>query len=171
MRAISLLALLCVGGCDAFLPGVWCDTARNLMWQEPPASGTFTLSEAQAYCNTLQLYDHDDWRLPTIDELRSLLRGCIPSCSVSVSCPSSSSLSCADGCLDGCFTSKGPGADGCYWDPALSGSCFDYWSSTEATDAGSSGPYYWNLAFDDGTLHYINTNDLAERVRCVRSGH
>ena len=41
-----------------------------------PAGTECTFVEAHAYCDQLFLAAFDDWRVPAIDELRSLVRGC-----------------------------------------------------------------------------------------------
>jgi len=48
------------------------DTSTGLMWQQDTAPD-MTWQEALAYCEGLDLGDHTDWRLPTINELRSLV--------------------------------------------------------------------------------------------------
>jgi hypothetical protein len=54
--------------------GTVTDTATGLMWQKETAPGAFSWNEALAYCENLTLAGHEDWRLPTIKELRSLVR-------------------------------------------------------------------------------------------------
>jgi hypothetical protein len=58
--------------------GTVTDNVTSLMWQQniPGTTVTpqsFTWSQALAYCPTLALGGHNDWRLPTITELVSLL--------------------------------------------------------------------------------------------------
>lgn len=48
------------------------DTATGLMWQQAEA-GDMTWEAALAYCETLQLASHDDWRLPNRNELQSIV--------------------------------------------------------------------------------------------------
>ncbi len=169
MRAPLLAALLGAAGCGVFLPGVWLDTTTGLMWEEPPNGDRMTITEAETYCAELTTDDHDDWRLPDIDELRSLIAGCtVDYCDVSTTCTSASSLDpCNTDCLEGCFDEKGPGQDGCYRNEVLSGSCYNTWSSTPATGSVSDD-YYWVIDFSDATFSYINANDLEQNVRCVR---
>jgi formylglycine-generating enzyme required for sulfatase activity len=53
-------------------PSTWKDPKTGLEWQcESP--GKMTWREAQAYAESLSLDDKDDWRLPTLAELESLL--------------------------------------------------------------------------------------------------
>jgi hypothetical protein len=53
--------------------GTVTDTVTGLMWQKAVAAGTFTQAQAVAFCPTLALATHNDWRLPTIIELTSLV--------------------------------------------------------------------------------------------------
>lgn len=52
------------------------DYATGLMWQKAGSDGFMTYSQAQKYVETLnrqRFAGYDDWRLPTIPELMSLL--------------------------------------------------------------------------------------------------
>jgi len=52
--------------------GTVTDKSTGLMWQQKTA-GSMTWKEAISYCEGLSLGGHDDWRLPNINELQSLL--------------------------------------------------------------------------------------------------
>ncbi len=41
-----------------------------------PIEGKMTFPEAQTYCDNLELNGKNDWRMPTVSELRSLIVGC-----------------------------------------------------------------------------------------------
>jgi hypothetical protein len=60
---------------DRFAQGdVVIDPARNLMWSRKPISTERkTFSEAEAACKACMLEGHTDWRLPTREELQSLV--------------------------------------------------------------------------------------------------
>jgi hypothetical protein len=53
--------------------GTVTDTVTGLMWQKAVAAGLFTQPKAVAFCPTLNLGTHSDWRLPTIIELVSIV--------------------------------------------------------------------------------------------------
>ena len=57
---------------EAHKPPTWKDPKTSLEWQcESP--GEMTWHEAQEYAKSLSLDGKDDWRLPTLVELESLL--------------------------------------------------------------------------------------------------
>lgn len=52
--------------------GTVTDTVTGLMWQQTEA-GEMTWEKAIDYCETLKLGGYDDWRLPNINELQSIV--------------------------------------------------------------------------------------------------
>ena len=53
--------------------GTVTDTATGLMWQQTGATSKKKWKDALSYCKNLSLAGYTDWRLPTIEELRSLV--------------------------------------------------------------------------------------------------
>jgi serine/threonine protein kinase len=65
------------GGLQEHAPGVLYDPASNLAWQRGGSSGPLSWREANAYCESLSRENWaglNGWRLPTVDELLSILR-------------------------------------------------------------------------------------------------
>ena len=52
--------------------GTVTDTNNGLMWQQETI-GPMTWEETLSYCEDLQLSGYDDWRLPSINELHSIV--------------------------------------------------------------------------------------------------
>ena len=162
----------CVAG------GNWYDTATALCWQNPPSTDMLTWDEVVAYCEGLSLGDYDDWRLPLIQELMSLLRGCVNGTATGdlsasdcgVSDPDCLEYSCwgtGTACIT-CEIAAGPDDDpaGCYWDPALAGTCWAYWSSSSyAYDVS----YAWGVDFNGGYVVGLGKSGTFY-ARCVRGG-
>ena len=102
--------------------GTWTDPGTKLMWQVQAQNNNgqwVTWQRAKDYCANLELGGYTDWRLPTISELRSLIRDCDKTvtggtCGVTDECLEERCLkSDMVSCL-GCKQIKGP-ANGCYW--------------------------------------------------------
>ena len=143
----------------------WADPTSGLTWQNPPSGIKTTWSPAKQYCADLDLLG-GGWRLPTIDELRTVIRGCPAtesggSCGVEDGCLTSS---CRDSSCNGCSKDQGP-ADGCYWPDGMQGATsICYWSSSAVGDKGSNA---WHVRFDLGDVcGYDFSNEY--QVRCVR---
>jgi uncharacterized protein (TIGR02145 family) len=153
------------GGATAIDPGAtWTDDDSGLVWQKDWA-GTKTWNDAKTYCARLT---GTGWHLPTISELRSLIRGCAAtqtggSCNVQEG--DCLAWSCRDGSCDGCSSGGGP-ASGCYWDSDLGGNCTWFWSSSLIADDSNDA---WYVFFDYGLVNYDYV-DGDEGVRCVRPG-
>jgi hypothetical protein len=52
--------------------GVWTDPATGLMWTRKDNGYALRWQPAVEYCRSLQLGGYSDWRLPAIDELRTI---------------------------------------------------------------------------------------------------
>ncbi|MBN2105909.1 MAG: DUF1566 domain-containing protein [Deltaproteobacteria bacterium] len=168
----------------------WCDPDTNICWQDPqkdayPISGEgadlgIASQDAPRYCDGLQIAGYDDWRVPTIAELRSLVRG-NPDTMPSGDCPLTDGSSFEEGqdaaCL-GAPDAGGPGIEGCYWPAELTGSChrpdigtqnvhsLEFW----ALEAASNRPdWIASILFDIGGVCYNHINSYAD-VRCIRNG-
>jgi len=165
---------------------IWSDPATGLSWQDPQKDAYtsnyqgLTQPDAERYCKELVLGGYDDWRLPDIDELRTLLRG-NPSHESTGDCPVHEGSFKGDMYDPGFIQApdyEGPGAGGCYWMPELTGPCdrrdiadegeraLETVSATVAVDDN-----FWrgDVLFDQGTAVFNHRYSLAE-VRCVRSG-
>jgi hypothetical protein len=149
------------------------DPLTGLCWEEPPSGGELDWDSAVAYCNALSIGGFDDWRLPMIQELVSLIRGCMD-------CTDTGDLAISecgvtdpdcliwDPCWDECGTCEelaGPDDDpaGCFWDPALSGVCITYWSASSCEPS----TYAWIVYFQLGGV-YVREKVETEYFRCVR---
>jgi hypothetical protein len=159
----------------------WTDPATKLTWQVPSAVTVMDWYEAVEYCDNLYV-EGDGWRLPSIDELRSLIRDC-PATQAGGSCGVS------DECLDmwECLTDTCNGCEdgGCNWPPELfyegeSNCVTSYWSSStyHAVIPGTGEPIpedgicAWAVMYAGGLIgfsHKDGKSGLGEiRVRCVR---
>jgi hypothetical protein len=146
--------------------GGWYDPSSGLCWEDPPERIGRSWDDAVAYCDGLALGGRDDWFLPTIDELRSLIRNCPAtetggSCNVTAAClgPGCRNVECS-----GCAYGEGPG--GAYWPAELHGFASWYWSSSRFT---GDAPNAWHVDFDGAYVHREHISALFQ-ARCVRPG-
>ena len=140
----------------------------NLIWQDPPSNNYMTWEEAVFYCQNLSFDDHDDWRLPNISELRSLIRGCDETeldgiCDVTVGC--TNYICWQVPCLGpGCDELEGPGSGGAYWPNGISGKVDWYWSSSQVADRDKK---VWYVDFYNGRIDFTGYAS-GGYARCVR---
>jgi len=150
----------------------WTDPASGLTWQIWPLaeSNYMNWSTAKAHCRDLDLAGHTDWHLPTIGELRSLIRGC-PGTELGGSCKVGET-GCLSGSCEGpgdclsCSVGGGP-ADGSYWPDEMQGVDKGYWSSTITEGGYNDLGWAWTVTFHDGTVGGDHVN-YEYRARCVR---
>jgi len=151
------------------------DSASGLTWQKTPDGG-FAWENAKSQCEGLSLAGDTDWRLPNIEELITLLRGCVngtatgdlsPSACVMTpaGCAATDSCGATSTCAY-CSSDSGP-TSGCYWpDAGLGGECAGHWSSSAV--AGASGKA-WSVRFSNGGVFADDVGRLPF-ARCVRDG-
>jgi len=141
----------------------WTDSSSGLTWQVTPPNYSLNWEDAKAYCQDLSL-SGGGWRLPTISELRSLIRGCDltitgGSCGVTDGCTYND---CWNDACNGCVYLGGPGEGGAYWPDGMSGEISWYWSSSPVAGSG----YAWGVSFYYGDVYDIY--DYNYFARCVR---
>lgn len=171
--AVSLALIVCGASCsgddddDDDNPATWTDGESGLVWQADSLP-IMNWPDAMNYCEALEFGGASDWRLPTIGELRTLVRGCDATatggaCGVTDECLEQS---CENDPCGGCENNGGPGPGGEYWPADLGGDTTLTWSSSTVADDEDNA---WAILFysADITEGFVkNTNELT--VRCVR---
>jgi hypothetical protein len=120
-----------------------------------------------AHCRDLEL-NGVGWRLPTIGELRSLIRGCPATlgggpCRITDTCLSFDACETAE--CEGCEMDVGPDG-GCYWPDELGGSCsLFYWSSSTIEETPERAFY---IIFSWAHMSARTKSFFFGPVRCVR---
>lgn len=178
------------------LYGTWEDPDTGLIWQNPSTEERMNWLSSRNFCNDLVLDGHDDWRLPDVDEMRSLIRGCsatefsldqedadldVPGvCRVR----NGSGRNWADASGDpevlpcnACRRDEPPPTGSpCHWPDDLDGACTGYYTSIEAGERAVQGiPTRLTVVVDflQGVVRegYIGTTSGSFTrlpVRCVR---
>jgi len=156
------------GDADGVAEEQWCDAATGLCWQNPYPETGYAYDDAVAYCDDLVWDGDSDWRLPDIEELRSLIEGCAATalgggCGVAEDCATEAEPCLAAAC-DGCAAGEGPDA-GCYRKPALEGPCGPSRSVTGVEGAPARA---WQVDFAPAQVAAGEKAALVP-VRCVRT--
>ena len=131
----------------------------NLIWSDR-SSNEMNWSSAKQYCEDLSEGGFNDWRLPTISELKTTIQNCQSGgslCRVSDSClPSdcwSKSCYCDERSNNGGYYSKLGDTDGIY-----------LWSSSTQSDSTN---FAWAVGFGNGDVNSYSKS-FNYYVRCVR---
>jgi Protein of unknown function (DUF1566) len=172
--AVFLGGFSCIAGDDddndpgepyAIADWEWTDPETGLIWQANHLSGFVNWMDARVYCERLNFAGRGNWRLPTISELRTLIRGCPGTetgglCGVTDVCRGNS---CQNDFCYFCEHGDGPN-DGCFATPELPSGCEHYWSSTVVNDSSERA---WAVGFASGFIYKPRVY-YAFHARCVR---
>lgn len=158
-------AFLFISGCggdENEFQNAYENSAGGLLWSSkmPGHSDWFY---AERYCEALSEQGFKDWRLPTVDELRTLIRNCEVTetggtCKVSEKC-----LAYTD-----CRNSS---CDGCEYDGlgkySILGDSRMFWSSSVTSENNLK---VWYVNFDYGEINstFKTASDNVNYTRCVR---
>ena len=133
---------------------------KELNWSEKASEKMFA-RDAIDYCENLSENGHNDWRLPTIGELRTLIQNCEGTetggtCGVTDTCLSQNDCKnkACDGCEDKTVQHSKLGDKGLFWS-----SSFRPESSNNA----------WYIDFTYASVH--GHSDGKKLVRCVRNAN
>ena len=135
----------------------WLDSASGLTWQTFPTKKTW--ADGLAYCDALDLGGQSDWRLPTIDELKTL-----SSCAATAACGITDACAGYTSCNGGSADCKGC-ASGNYLPEILGLDIQNHWSATEETQTATENA--WTLNFSTSKVGYLDKG-WEFTVRCVR---
>ncbi len=133
---------------------------KNLSNWSKKAPKTMSWNDAKKYCENLVENGYSDWRLPTISELRTLIKNCHATetggaCGVTDSCLSWKN--CRNSACDGCSLDK----SGKY---SVWGDIGWFWSSSVLSDRADGA---CDVYFHNGNV-YSNYRMGSSNVRCVR---
>lgn len=150
---------------DSTSSDTWNDPSSGLTWQVTLSNHYYAWEEAKSYCDNMTL-DGSGWHLPTISELRTLIRGCDTtvtggSCGVTDDCTSDEDC-WSDSCV--CKLYEGSN-NGCYGPLELPDECSRYWSSSPISDY--PGLRAWGVNFDNAGV-FPDSLDGVRDARCVR---
>lgn len=135
------------------------DPTSGLEWEQDPPQTGFTLEEAVTHCEGLGM------RMPNIDELRTLVRGCEGMepegrCGVTTEC--NEYASCGLNCRP-CDPLDGPSYEGYYWPPEFDGDVALICSTTVVSDDPDK---LWGISYGQAIIKTCYNTGL--QTRCVR---
>ncbi len=138
------------------------DSTSGLTWSS--RSDQMYWSSAESYCENLTEGNHDDWKMPNIDELRTVIRNCDNTqtggaCAISdpdhLSSSDNKNCSC-----DSIQNNEG------YYSKLGDEDAITLWSSSVRSDDTNSA---WCITFTSAYILNLNKSGYSRNVRCVRS--
>lgn len=140
------------------------DETTSMLWYQ--AGGQRTVGEASEYCEALDAVGYDDWRLPTIEDMRQLIDGC-PAMETGGQCPlgaacTQTSCNTSENCPR-CEAGEGPHESGFYLRPNVR----ILGVVLTATDCSGCSPASAWVYFPEGYFTRLTT-DVRQPTYCVR---
>ena len=158
----TFFVISCEGGEDSVDLGS-CTTIDGNMWSSR-SSYEMTWDSAVSYCNNLTECGYSDWHLPTISELRTLIKNCLGSQTggaCAVKDPDCLSKDCWSG---DCYCDYMENNGG-YYSKLGDDDKVGLWSSSTRSD---NTDYAWSVLFYYGYVYNFNKTYINFYVRCVR---
>lgn len=161
-------------------PETWTDPVTGYTWQNSAHPWTQEFYKASQYCYLMgQIIEpggHHFWRLPTVEELRTLVDGCPAtesggSCNADDNCADESclNLDCQD---PACPAGEGTGTEGAYLPAGLDGPYGTTISRTCGQTNDDTDDWAWCLFVDftDGSIRQMESLELSAgfSVRCIK---
>ena len=126
------------------------------------SENTMNWENAGSYCDSLEEGGFSDWRLPTVDELRTLILNC-EATQTGGACPASDPDNL--GSSNNCRSCDSIDNNGGYYSKFGDGDNVVLWSSSLLS--GNPTVYAWSVNFNNGSVYY-KSKASSYNVRCVR---
>ena len=144
-------------------------SSEQLQWSKRSAK-EMNWNDAVNYCKTLSEENHNDWKLPTIGELRTLIQNC-PKTEIEGSCKigrkSCLSYACFEKLSGNCFCEYKDKNSGFYSKLGDDANIW-LWSASILSESEYAN-YRWYVSFTDGGVWNYRANADNLYVRCVRT--
>ncbi len=139
------------------------DSSTGIVWSNE-APSKMTWKSASGYCNNLTEGQYSKWRLPDIDELRTLIVNC-PATATGGACGISETEECLSSDCDtdnSCSSCNSGESDVSY---SKLGDLGFFWSGSALSDRAD---YAWRIGFGSATVSY-DYKTSENKLRCVKA--
>jgi len=144
------------------------DPDSLLMWEVPTLDNNGNQAALAEGCSGLEMCGYDDWRLPNVAEMRTLIRGCpatMPGGTCNVEAGVCLESSCAHPSCEGCAEYDGPGELGRYWPKEMGQYGVAFFSADDVLDGGEQ---VWTLHVKFGKIFAYGDDSFIQYRMCVR---
>ena len=108
---------------------VWYDSATSLCWEIVPGNSDLAYSDAYDYCENATTGGYNDWKLPNVEQLRTLILGC-PETETGGPCQDYPEI--IEACY-GCGIKDDTDENRCYWNELFGSQCTGrFWTTTRS---------------------------------------
>jgi len=150
---------------------VWYDDDTGLCWQKFVYDQEMNYQSALEHCTNNDTNGYEDWRIPNIDELRTIVDGCEKTefldLAPEVNCPVHHNSDYSDWNIncEGCNVFEGNGDSNCYLKDDLENCFNNMWSSSNTGIIDSN----WYINFPKASIYEKSKDgNICMNVRCIR---
>ena len=145
--------------------GLCTDSESNFTWSSI-SKDVIMQVEAVSYCDNLSEGGFEDWHLPKIEELRTLLKNCEKSTTTESCLLKDSEGSCSKEGFSVVYCNCSYKDDGSY--SKLGDKTQTLWSSTLVTEDQNKA---WGIRFSQAEIDFFTKEEAKYNVRCVRNAN